>query len=52
MNYNKEFLQNIAKLTNDFIDEYNASQDASRKKLLNQQINKNIKFLKRFGQVK
>jgi hypothetical protein len=52
MNYNKKFLEQIAKLTNDFIDEYNVSKDNTRKKDLDAQINKNIKFLKRFGQVK
>jgi len=52
MNYQKIFYQQIAKLTNNLIDEYNETNDKSRKKDLNKQINSNTKYLKMFGKVK
>jgi hypothetical protein len=49
--YFKNFLQQTTKMTNDLIDEYNKSTDKSRKKDLSEQIDKNIKYLKKYGKV-
>jgi len=42
----KSFFNNLQTLTNKFIDEYNTSTDSRRRKELDIQINKNIKYLK------
>lgn len=38
--------EDVQKITNIFIDEYNASTDTRRRKDLDEQIKKNIKFIK------